>query len=300
MSETSEPQHAFWHVFQAVSDTWLQIRTKPVLYLMIWASLSLVPYLLLGQIFSQPIGRVLTEFMESAQDYSLSSSSLASVPPEMMDSFFQLIMYYFLFWVLSSLVVVFYNVVLFNTIRKFRDQLIPRYSEVVQASVPLYLVFLKSIMFAAWKILWQPVSIFLFGILLGLSFQQSFLSTAGFFTGLMLLYSGWCRYGLAPIIRMNTGLSNRESCFFSQRMYQKYRPIISFLFLSLVIFPLVLVLLLLTLFLRMEIIFGIGSLFIWLVHSLLQLIVLMSLVNFTTNYVPYAEVISPRGASEED
>lgn len=283
MSLRSVQRDAFAPVFRALSDTWLQIRAKPVLYLFLWAILSLAPAAVLSQVLSRPIVTNLTAFMESAQYLGSSVGETLELPPEMVKSFFRLLGLYGVILGITSLTTVYYGAVLSGTIGRFRQQVLPYFSEALADGVSRYAGFLKSVLMAAWKILWKPTAVFLAGSVLGVISRQELLSSVGFFCGLFLTFSGLYRYGLGPFIHLSVGLNSRESCIVSREFYSEHRPVVSSLFLVLIFLPFLAVLVLLSILMSTGAYMGAGGILLWLFQSLIQFMAMMALINFAMN-----------------
>ncbi len=311
MSTSSPRNTTFQPVYQAVSDTFLQIRARPLVYLLIWLTLSLLPYLVLGLVFSNPVSRLFNEFIESVQALELpgelagdlpgggpagdlpggpaggnaGNEGLAGggIPANMAAASLKMLGIYTLIQCVLMLVAVYLGDVLAVSIRQFRERTFPRFTEVLVRAVPDYVPFLKVVLRVIVPVLLKPLGVLVGGIVLGMALNLPLLSSLGFFAGFFLFISGLYRYGLAPFIHLSLNLGGADSCGVSRQFYLENRNVIAGLFLAFFILPLLAVILLLSLFLNAGIYFGAGGMVLWFVQSLFQFIIVMSLVNFAMN-----------------
>lgn len=275
----------FEPTINALSDTWLQIKTQPYLYLLLWLFLSLAPVAILTQILSQPMGNALTEFLNRIQFLDSEIATPLSFPPDIMEVLLKIIGIYCVIWGIVMLVNVYYGAVLTHTISRFRQQELPLLGESLRGGISRFPGFLKSVLFAAWLILWKPATVMFIGSFLGEILQQGVWSSLGLFIGGFFVFAGIYRYGLAPFIHLSLGLGHKEACLLSRKFYSEYRRIIASLFLLLLILPLLAFLLLFSLLMRAGIYLGLGGVALWILQSLYQFTVIMVATNFTMNSI---------------
>ena len=273
-------RNAFEPVSRAFSDAWLQIRAKPGVYLLVWLTLVLVPYLLLDMAFSNPVDKALAELMQASETVV---ENAEGVPPEMMEPILRLSGYYGIIWLLVALTGIYNGAVLSGTVSQFREKVLPTFVQALSDGRSRYIGFLKAVVVAAAKILWKPLAALIGGVLLGVATKQPIFTSVGFFAGVIFLFSGLYRFGLGPFIHLSLGLSGAEACALSREFYFHHRPVVSSLFLVAVLVPSVLVLLLFSLLVNIGIYLGAGSIILWFIQSIVQFTVMIALVNFAMN-----------------
>lgn len=292
-----DPRIAKGNVFEpigrAFADTWLQVRAKPVVYILVWLTLVLIPYVVLGLAFSTPVWTAIGEMSlvepppldQVALDAGLQTEFLSRLAVPMA----RFLGWYGLFAILNALMAIFTASVLSGTVRRFRDRTFPKYIEALTDGAQRLWGFLKAVLYSAWIILWPPVAMNLVGGILGFALKQSFLPTAAFFIGFFLFFSRLYRYGLGPFIHLGQDVSGRESTLISLNYYTSHRPIVSMLFMSAVVAPFLLLMVLFTAMFSSLAgaggIAGIGLFLVWVLWSFLQFIIIMTLLNFSMNEI---------------
>ena len=274
-------ENPFAPTIHSLSDTLLQIRAKPYLYLLLWLCLSLAPVVLVTQLLSPPIEAALTDFFNSISGSQ--ASEPLNFPPGLMESFLKLMGLYGIVLGISTLINIYYGAVLAQTISRFRRQELPVFREVLLDGASQYIGFLKAVLYTAWLIFWKPTAAILVGNLLSGLLKQDIWSSVGLFVGVFLVFTHTYRYGLSPFIHLSLGLSGKEASLLSRAFYNKDRRIVSSLFLILILLPLLIFLLLFSLFMRAGIYMGIGSVILWLIQSLYQFVATMTMINFAMN-----------------
>ncbi len=285
--------NVFEPIGRAFADTWLQVRAKPVVYILIWLTLVLLPYVVFGLAFSSPIWTAVGEMSsvepppldQVALDSGLQKEFLSKLAAPMA----RFLGWYGLFTILNALMAIFTASVLSGTVRKFRDRTFPKYAEALTDGARRFWGFLKAVLYSAWIILWRPVAVNLIGGILGYTLKQPFLSTAGFFIGFFMFFTRLYRYGLGPFIHLSRDVPGRESVRISLNYYMSRRPIVSMLFMSAVVAPFLLFMVLFTAvfssFGGAGGIAGIGLFLVWVLWSVLQFVIIMTLLNFSMNEI---------------
>ncbi len=271
----------FAPTIHSLSDTWLQIRAKPYLYLLLWLLLSLAPVVLVTQLLSRPIEAALTDFFNSISGSQ--AGEPLDFPPGLMESFLKLIGLYCIVLGINTLINVYYGAVLSQTISRFRRQELPVFREVLSDGASQYIGFLKSVLYTAWLIFWKPTAAILIGNLLTGLLRQEIWSSAGILVGIFLVFTNTYRYGLSPFIHLSLGLSGKEASLLCRAFYNEDRRIVSSLFLLLLLLPILVFLLLFSLFMRAGIYLGIGGVLLWIIQSLYQFAAIMTMINFAMN-----------------
>ena len=268
---------------RAFGDSWLQIRAKPAVYALIWLSLALAPYILLGLAFSKPVSAAFNAFLAQSEQLLTSGTTPDRLPPELMMPFLRLSLWNLALWMVMALVNIYMGAVLAGTISRFREKTFPKYLDAMGLGWTRYYGFLKAVLYAAFLILFRPLAVSIVGGLIGYFAASSAVPTVTFFISTFLFLSGLYKFGLGPFIHLSLKLSGRESCQLSRAFYISRRPVVSMLFLFVIILPALLLLFLFTLLMSSGAIFGVGSLIFWLIYSFLQFILMMTLVNFAMN-----------------
>ena len=289
MDSRSSGHNAFEPAARAFSDAWLQIKARPGVYVLIWLSLVLVPYIILGMVFSKPMSLAMQEIRVSLQ---FLMEGTDGVPPELTEPLLRLSGYQMAVFLLITLTGIYHGAVLSGTVRRFRSKIFPTFLQALNDGASGYFGFLKAVAASAGRILWRPLAALFGGMLLGSVLGQTMFYSLGFFAGVIFLFSGLYRFGLGPFIHLTLGLSAGESCALSREFYKQNRPVVSSLFLAAVLVPLLITFLLFSLLLNIGIYFGAGSIVLWFIQSMIQFTVMMALVNFAMNTfapVPEAE-----------
>ena len=284
MDSRSSGHNAFEPAARAFSDTWLQIKARPSVYIVVWLTLVLVPYILLGMVFSQPMSRAMEEIMAALQSLIEGGGDL---PPELTEPLLRLSGYQGIVFLLITLTGIYHGAVLSGTVKRFREKTFPTFVQSLNDGASGYFGFLKAVGAAVARILWKPLAALFGGLLIGSAVRQTMFYSLGFFAGVIFLFSGLYRFGLGPFIHLSVGLPAGESCALSREFYLRNRPVVSSLFLAAVLVPLLLTFLLFSLLVNIGLYFGAGSILLWFVQSMIQFIVMMALVNFAMNtFVP--------------
>ncbi len=276
--------NSFQPVFRAVSDTFLQIRSRPLMYILVWVTLSLVPYVVMGLLFSAPLSRAFQEFINAAA--SADEAALNGFSGTLMTASMKILGFSALIQCLLMLIAVYMNDVLAVSVRTFRSRALPGYSAVLSEALPLYLPFLLVVLRVIALVLLQSLGVFVLLALLGYVTRLNFISSIGFFAGFFMFLSMLYRYGLAPFIHLTLNLNGSDSCSLSRQYYEENRHIIASLFLIFFVVPLITGILLLSLFLQMGLYFGMGGMVLWFIQSAFQFVISMSLINFSMEAFP--------------
>lgn len=283
MNFNSVYKNALSPTVTALSDTWLQIRAKPILYILLWGTFALAPVVLLNLLFASPIETELTALLEGLQNFAAFGNELSDFPPELFNSSLKLSGIYGIIWIITALATIYCGAVLAGTIEKFRQQELPHYSNALADGASRYLGFLKSVLISVWKIFWKPVSAIFAGSVLSAISKQNLWFSISFIFSMFLTFSGIYRFGLGPFIHLSIKSSAQESGTISMMFYFSHRPVVSILFLFLVFLPILVILILFSFFISMNMYLGLGAVVLWLVQSFIQFIVVMTFINFAMN-----------------
>ena len=279
-----QPKYPFAPTFFALHDVWLQIRSKPGMYLLIWVSLALVPYLFLSQIMAGPLNDSMLRFMESLKTLSNSGEMTSQLPPGMESSIWKVLSYSGIFWFFSIIMTIFYTSVLFSTVRSFHQHIIPHYTRSLSEGLAHYGTFFKSVALSTWKIIWKPAAVFLGCMFLGSIAFNGFFASLGIVAAMVFLVPGFYRYGLVPFIQLASELPFHESIMLSQHFYNRSRISLTTLFFWLIFVPIFVSILLTAAFIRMELYTGFGGIVLWLLQSAIKFTSLMALSNFAMSF----------------
>ena len=279
----TEPIKPFQSISHAFSDALLQVKVRPILYLLIWLFLSLAPYLLLGLLFSEPISTVMGDFVEQSRDLITTEESVSSIAPDISQSLFTLLGYSFLMWIAVFLCTVYYGAVLSRTVHRFRSKEIPVFVKVLKEGAMRYWGLFKVICVAIWKIFWKPAATLIAGMILSYSIQIPLFSSIGFIIALILVTQTLYLYGLAPFMHLHLEIQSMEAMEMSRQFFQGNRQTVTALFLWTIFLPILLMMLLTVFFISTGSYFGFGSIMLWILQSVMQFSIIMLLLNFTMN-----------------
>ncbi|OQX29663.1 MAG: hypothetical protein B0D92_02520 [Spirochaeta sp. LUC14_002_19_P3] len=283
MNSHSVYQNALRPTVTALSDTWLQIRAKPILYILLWGTLALAPVVVLNLLFSSLIETELTALLEGFQNFAAFGNELPDFPPEIFNASLKLCGFYGIIWTINALTTIYYGAVLAGTVSRFRQHVMPRYSIALADGASRYMEFFKAVLVSAWKIFWKPVVVILAGSVLSAVSRQNLWFSISFFCSMFLTFTGIYRFGLGPFILLSTKCRVQESSTISMNFYSSHRPVVSMLFLCLVFLPVLITLMLFSLFIGMSAYSGLGMIVLWLVQSLVQFAIIMTFINFAMN-----------------
>ena len=298
MEARSYRKNAFEPVTRALADAWLQVRAKPLVYLLIWLSLALAPYIVLGLLFSKPLLEAFDAFMAATENMGTAVTASAALPADFVSASLRIFGVYSVILVIISLFAVYMGAVLSGTIRRFRSSTFPRYLEAMNDGIGIFPGFFLSVLYTLMKILVRPLSAGLLGAALAFAFKQPAVWTFAFFVGMFLFLSDLYKFGLAPFVHLSLGVPAGDACRISRAYHQSQRPVVASLFLVLLLLPFIVLSMIFMLFLSAGWYFGGGSLVLWFLQSAVQFSIVMTLINFAMNIfrnpVPEPEE-SPQG-----
>jgi len=230
-------QGVFEPMGRAVSDSALQIRARPGLFLLIWLSLSIAPLLILASLFLQPLKDAIAELMNL---YNLIVSG--SDPFALTDDFRRLFWRYVgIILLLSGLLLVtstYAGSVLFSTVSRFRSRETPTYWGALREGVSQYAGLFAAVMLCALRMFLFYVAGSFLGSIIGL-FLGDLMYIPMIVTSLSL-FAGLQRYGLSPFINLATGVSGRNAIRVSKAFFLTERPTVSGFFLAGFLIPTIL------------------------------------------------------------
>lgn len=268
----------------ALSDTWLQVRAKPLIYILIWSTLALAPYFLLGLAFQKPIAAVFDELYPLLEQMDVSGiQNFSDFPEGYFQLYGQLLRIYAFVNIIVAFITVYMTATIAGTVSRFRDRAFPTFIEALNDGAHIFPRFLISVFYAVFRILLRSLVIGAAALLLTvLTGSLGIVSFSGFLVFFIFL-SDLNRYGLAPFIHLSLETGARDSSHISKAFFMARRPVVAGLFMALVILPVVFLMTLFTLFLATGFLFTGGSFVIWFITSILQFGIVMTLINFARN-----------------
>ena len=166
----------FGPVTSAISDSWLQIRAKPVVFLLIWLSLAIAPLLVLAVLFLQPLTASVTELMKYFQIILGSGADPSAFVEEYLQAFSRYIGFSL---ALAGLLIVsssYLGAVLFGTIGRFRSREIPAFSGALADGAGRFLGLLISVLLTCIRVFLMYLAGSFIGSILGLVINDLFYS----------------------------------------------------------------------------------------------------------------------------
>jgi hypothetical protein len=143
--------------------------------------------------------------------------------------------------------------------------------------------FLKAILAAAYRILLRPVVVFLAGMVIGSLLNQPALIYFFFIVSSVLFLMGILRYGLAPFIHLSLGIRGRDSALISKTYYMSHRPVVSVLFMFVILLPMVIISFLMNLLISLGLFSGAGGVVLGIFQSIVQTSMIIVVINFAMN-----------------
>lgn len=282
--ESQETRRSFFTpVSRAFADTWLQLRSTPLIFLLIWLTLALAPQLLMSFAFENPI----SEMMEMS--FEVISTTLSSggedffVTDEMSDVIFRGIRAIIIMLILLALAAVYLGSVLAGVVGRFRGMFRPTFSGAFADGLSRFPGFLKAILASAYRVLTRPLIVFIVGAVLGTLMNQSALVYFFFIVSSILFLMGILRYGLGPFIHLSLGISGRDSSLVSKTYYMSHRPVVSLLFIFVILLPMLLISFMMNLLISLGMFSGAGGMILGILQSIVQTSMIIVLINFAMN-----------------
>ncbi len=282
--ESPEPRRSFFvPVSRAFIDTWLQVRTKPIVFLLVWLTLALAPQLLMSFMFEKPI----SETMDLS--YEIVSGTLADggteffLTDEMSKIIFRGLRAMIVMLLLLALAAIYLGSVTAGVVAKFRTMSLPSFSGSFADGLARFPGFLKAVLAAAYRILLKPVIVFVTAAVLGSLISQPALIYFSFLISSILFLMGLLRYGLGPFIHLSMGVRGRDAAQISKLYYLSHRPVVSVLFMFVILLPMILISFLMNLLITVGLFTGGGGLVLGLIQSIIQMSMTVVVINFAMN-----------------
>ncbi|WP_124033229.1 hypothetical protein [Olavius algarvensis spirochete endosymbiont] len=265
----------------AISDTFLQMKAKPLIFLTVWIFLALFPQLLLNFAFQQPI----TKMVELS--YQIFEARLNNLDFQITEQNSRVIMSgvgAMLTVLLTSVgLVVYIYSVLGDVVSKFRKKLLPRITQSLTEGRKQYVFLLKVVLASAGRILAIPMATAILGGAVGNLLKQPTLQYVSLIVALILFIINLLRYGLAPFVHLALGIVWRPALAASKNYYLTHRLVVSALFGFAVLLPLVVFSLLTNALLNLGVLTRAVGVVLGILQSILRFYMAGVLINFGMN-----------------
>ena len=273
----------FKPVTNAFSDTMLQVRAKPLVFLLIWITLSLAPQLILSYAFQKPVSDMMDASFQLIDDTFDTGSQAPELTGGSSDSISRGIRAVLVMFVVLLFTEIYLGSVLAGVVRQFRKRIIPVYTESLREGLRRFTGFAKTVFVAAFRILIVPFIVFISAGVLGGLLNQPVIIYFFFFVSAVLFLNGLLRYGLAPFIHLSLGTGGKDSAAISKVFYFSHRSAVSALFMFVILLPMVVVSFLMNFLIGIGLFTGAGGMILGIFQSLLQLIMTVVTINFAMN-----------------
>ena len=274
----------FKPVTNAFSDTILQVRAKPLVFLLIWVTLSLAPQLILSFAFEKPVSDMMDASFQLIDESLNTDGEISGPTGESSDSISKGIRAVLVMLVVLLFTEIYLGSVLAGVVRQFRKRIIPVYTESLREGLKHFTPFAKTVFVAAFKILTVPFIVFISAAVFGGLLNQPVIIYFSFFVSAVLFLNALLRYGLAPFIHLSMGTGGKDSVAISKIFYLSHRPAVSALFMFVILLPMVIVSFLMNLLISFGLFTGAGGMILGILQSLLQLTMTVVTINFAMNH----------------
>jgi len=279
MDSTEQPSKPFTQLTTAISDTSLQIRARPLIFLIVWSLLALVPQLLLSLAFQ----RAITEMVDLSYEILDEGQANFQITEEDSRVIMSGIRAMLVVLLSSAGLAIFIYSVLGDIIAKFRKGLLPKVTRSLLGGLRLYVSLLKVILASAGRILAGPVIIVILGGVIGNLLKQMSLIYVLIIVSSVLLLMNLLRYGLAPFAHLALGISWRPALASSKNYYQTHRLAVFALFGFVTFLPLIIVGLLTNTLFNLGILTRAVSIVLGILQSIVRFYMAGVLINFGMN-----------------
>ena len=273
----------FAPITRAFTDTFLQLRAKPLVFLLIWLTLALAPQLILSFSFQEPVSRMMDLSFEIISETLAAGEEELIITDEMSDIIFRGIRAVAVMLILLAFTAIYLGSVLAGVVGRFRDRVLPTFIGSFSDGLARFPGFLKAILVSALKILTKPVIVFIVGAIVGSLLGQPALIYFFALVSSILFLIGLLRFGLGPFIHLSLGVRGRDAAMISKTYYISHRPVVSFLFMFVIILPMVVVSFLMNLLISLDLFSGTGGMLLGLLQSIIQLTMTVVVINFAMN-----------------
>jgi len=261
----------------------LQVRAKPLVFLLIWLTLSLAPQLLLSFVFQQPVSDMMDTSLLIINDTVSAGEDPLVLTPELSDSISRGIRALAVMMAVLLLTEIYLGSVLSGVVIQFRDRTLPGYLNSLREGLGRFPNFFKVVFVAGFRILLKPLAVFLIAVAVGALLKQPVVIYLFFLVSSVLFLTELLRFGLAPYIHLSLGTGGRDSLAISKTYYFSHRPVVSLLFMFLILLPMVTISFLMNLLISLGLFSGLGGMMLGILQSLLQLTMTVVVINFAMN-----------------
>ena len=267
-------------VGRAFADARLQILARPLVFLAVWFLLTLLPQLILGFAFQETMNAALDTLFRALA----AGGDPGQLSPEDLDIIARGFRVMVVMILVMALLAVYLGSVLAGIVHRFRDRSMPNLASALQDGLRRFPGFLRAVLAAVLRILMLVIPGYLVGIALGVMLGDPLLMPIALM-GLMA-FVGFLHFGLGPFIHLALGLSGSDSVKLSRVYYRTHRPLVSGLFLAIVLLPMVVISTLNNLVIRSEVLYGVGVVILGLLQSIALFAAAVVYINFAMNAFP--------------
>lgn len=261
----------------------LQVRAKPLIFLLIWLVLSLAPQLMLSYAFEKPVSDMMDTSFQIINETMTIGDSAFVMTPEVLEIFSRGARAIAVMMAVLFLTEIYLGSVLAGVVRQYRNRTLPVFKDSLQNGITRFPGFLKAVIISVFRIIAKPVAVFIVAVIIGSLLNQPVFIYFFFFVSGILLLMGLMRFGLGPFIHLSLGTSGRESAVISKTYYLSHRPVVSLLFMFIILLPMVIVSMMMNLLISLELYSGAGGMTLGIFQSLLQLTMTVVTINFAMN-----------------
>jgi hypothetical protein len=273
----------FAPISHAFSDTMLQVRAKPLVFVLIWLLLSLAPQILLSYAFQNPVSDMMDASLQLINETIAGGDGASAPASELSGIIFRGIRAVAVMMAVLLLAEMYLGSVLAGVVRQFRNRTLPVFTDSLRKGAVQFPDFVKAVFSSGIRILFKPFVVFIIAGVAGLLLNQQMLIYFFFIISGILFLMGLLRYGLGHFVHLSMGSGGRDSALISKVYYLSHRPVVSLLFMFVILLPMVVVSLLMNLLISLGLFGGIGGMILGILQSLLQLIMTVVVINFAMN-----------------
>ncbi|MCD6343905.1 MAG: hypothetical protein J7L76_08960, partial [Spirochaetaceae bacterium] len=151
---------AFKPVSHAFSDTMLQVRAKPLVFLLIWLTLSMAPQLLLSYAFQQPVSDMMDTSFQLMNDAVSTGTESPELTPETSETILKGVRAVSVMIIVLLVSEIYLGSVLAGVVRQFRNRILPVYTDSLKEGLGRFKDFARAIFVSGFKILIKPLVVF--------------------------------------------------------------------------------------------------------------------------------------------
>jgi len=258
------------------------MKAKPLIFLTVWALLALVPQLLLGFAFQQPITKMVMELFSQSLVERLNDSDFQITEQNSGVIINGVGAMLLLLLSLFGLAVYIYSV-LGDVVASFRRSLPPGIARSLAEGLKRYVSLLKVVLASAGRILAWPAAIAIPGLVTGSLLGQATLIYISLIASSILFLVRLTRYGLAPFVHIALGVFWSSALVSARDYYLTHRLVTSTLFGFVILLPLVVFSLLKDAFFNLSMLTGTMSIVLGILRSIVRFCMTVVLINFAMN-----------------